>query len=691
MQQAPISFGLLGGLDLVTPPLKMAPGRVINAKNYEPVEKGYQRMGGFERLDGRPKPSEATYHVLNFDAGTATITEGQTVTGATSGATGKALIDMVVSTGSFGASNAAGYLVLTVVSGTFVDNENLQVAGVTKCVSNGTAAEAGALTDADNTTWSRDAIETARALIGTVTGSGRIRGVWVFGGTKYAVRDNAGGTAGVLYKSTTSGWTAVALGSRVKFQTGTVAIVAGNTVTGASSGASGVVTRVALRTGTYGGGNAAGQLIFASITGAFTNGENLQVGGVTKAVANGGSAAITLPAGGRYEFVNHNFFGASDLVRMYGCNGVGTAFEFDGTVFVPIETGMTTDTPNHIAVHNNQLLLAFAGGSMQNSGVGDPYSWSPITGAAEIGMGDDVTGMIQDYTGLLAIFTRNKVGILYGTDATDFSLKIIANDAGAVEWSIQKIVNPIYHDDRGLRDLRTTQAYGDFKMGTLTGDVEPLIKQKKDAGVTITASLRCRKKGQYWLFWSDGTGIVVYLGRPRPEIMYFDFGSSRVVYATCSSENADGTEILLFGSDDGYVYELDAGTSFDGGEVDAYIRLAFNHARSPGLNKRWHKATLECDATPATTLYMVAEFSYADPEQPPSIEQSFSVAGTGGIWDAANWNEFYWDAPIYGRAHCYLDGIGESISIAIASRSTYEAPHALHGMTLAYSHRGRVK
>ena len=38
-----------------------------------------------------------------------------------------------------------------------------------------------------------------------------------------------------------------------------------------------------------------------------------------------------------------------------------------------------------------------------------------------------------------------------------------------------------------------------------------------------------------------------------------------------------------------------------------------------------------------------------------------------------------------------LDGIGESISIAIASRSTYEAPHALHGMTLAYSHRGRVK
>lgn len=689
MSQETVSYALRGSLDLVTPALQMKPGRVINAKNYEPVEKGIRRCDGFERLDGRPKPSEATYYLLNFDGGTATIAEGATVTGATSGATGKALIDMVVSTGSFGGSNAAGYLVLTVVSGTFQDNENLQVAAATKCVANGVATVRGALNDTDDTTWYRDAVATARALIGTVTGSGRIRGVHTFNGAHYCVRDNAGATAAVLFKATTSGWVAQSLGSRVSFITGTAEITVGQTVTGASSGATGVVTRVALRTGSYTSGTAAGQLIFATITGTFTNGENLQVAAATKCVASGNSAAITLPAGGRYEFVNHNFFGASDLIRMYGCNGVGPAFEWDGTVFVPIVTGMTVDTPNHIAVHKNQLELAFLGGSLQNSGIGQPYSWTPITGAAEIGMGDDVTGMIQDYTGLLAIFTRNKVGMLYGNDSTDFSLLVIANDAGGIEWSIQKIVNPIYHDDRGLRDLRTTQAYGDFKMGTISSLVEPLIRSKRASGITITASLRCREKGQYRLFWSDGTGLVVYLGRKEPEILYFDLG--KVVYCCSSSENTDGSEIMLFGSDDGYVYELDAGTSFDGSEVTAYVRLAFNAVGSPSRKKRWHKATVECDAAPSATLYLVPEFSYADPGRAPAVESAFSVSGSGGFWDAANWNTFYWSASVYGRAYCHIDGVGENISLAIGSRATHEEPHTLHGLTLNYSNRGLIR
>ena len=43
----------------------------------------------------------------------------------------------------------------------------------------------------------------------------------------------------------------------------------------------------------------------------------------TVATIAGNSSAITLPAGGRYGFVNHNFFGSSDLLRMYAVNGVG--------------------------------------------------------------------------------------------------------------------------------------------------------------------------------------------------------------------------------------------------------------------------------------------------------------------------------------------------------------------------------
>jgi hypothetical protein len=90
MAQRTYDFGLFGGLDLVTPPLVVPPGKVLSSKNYEPADEGgYRRITGYERYDGRPSPSDATYWILDFDAGTGTEpTPGNTIDGAISGASG---------------------------------------------------------------------------------------------------------------------------------------------------------------------------------------------------------------------------------------------------------------------------------------------------------------------------------------------------------------------------------------------------------------------------------------------------------------------------------------------------------------------------------------------------------------------------------------------------------------------------
>lgn len=686
MTQQTAAFALGGGLDLVTPAIKKAPGIMIAGVNHEPVPQGYRRIDGYERLDGRPKPSEATYYVLNFDAGTATIAEGATVTGATSGATGKALIAMVVSSGSFGGSNAAGYLVLTTVSGTFQDNENLQVSAVTKCVANGTATERGASNDTDDTTWIRDAIETARALIGTVTGSGAIRGVWSFNGVHYAFRDNVGGTAVGMWKSTSSGWTAVSLGSRLRFDAGVGEITVGQTVTGVTSGASGVVTGVARRTGSW-GSDAAGLLTFATITGGpFQDNELLQVSAVTKATANGASAAITLPAGGHYEFINHNFGGASDQRRMYGVNGVGPAFEFDGTTFVPIETGMTTDTPNHLREKSNHLFLSFPGGSLQNSGPGEPYEWSPVLGASEIGMGDDIVGLADAPGDSLAIITRNKCGMLGGTSVDDFYLDKMPGEAGAFEWTVQSMSLPTMFDNGGIYNLAAVQAFGDFEAATMSRLIKPLIDRKLKASVTPTASIKVKAKNQYRVFFSDETGIVMDLSGKKPEFAPIDY--DLVVRCTASVEDANGNEILLFGSDDGYVYQLDKGTSFDGDAISAYVRLAFNNYGSPTINKRFHKLTTECTAGPGTTIKCAVDFGYGDPDQPSVGDQTFDVSGGGGFWGEAVWSEFFWGSRVEGVAEVYIEGLGTNMSPVFFSELTYVEPYTLHGNTTHFSPRG---
>lgn len=117
---------LVGGEDLVSPALSIKPGSLLFSDNYEPgIVYGYRRVDGFERADGQPSPSDATYWVIGFDAGDNEPTLGTIVIGGTSGALGS-LLAVVVSSGSWAGNDAVGYLVLTAVSGTFVNNEALQ-------------------------------------------------------------------------------------------------------------------------------------------------------------------------------------------------------------------------------------------------------------------------------------------------------------------------------------------------------------------------------------------------------------------------------------------------------------------------------------------------------------------------------------------------------------------------------------
>lgn len=679
-------FPLIGGADLVTPAIIVDPGRARPSVNYEPSERGYQRVDGFERFDGRPKPSEASYWILDYDAGTAAISESNTVTGATSGATGEALTDAIIESGSYVGNDAAGYIVLVNVVGTFQNDENLQVSAVTKSVADGVVKALGADTDALNDTYLQDAIETTRTDILVVpTSSGNMRGVWIYGGNNYAFRDNAGGTAADMYKESTAGWVKQDLGETLTFTSGgTYEVVEGDTVTGATSAATGVVKRIILTTGTsWAGADAAGRFIVYSVSGTFQS-ENLDVGANANVATIAADAVPnTLQPAGRYEFVNANFGGHAGTNRMYGVDGVSLGFEWDGSVFVPIITGMTTDTPAHVHAHKKHLFYSFSGGSVQHSGIGTPYVWTILSGATEIAIGEEITGFSGTATKTLAIFGRNSVNILYGTSAADWELAELTDEAGAIEWTVQLIGSPIYMDDQGLRSLETTQAFGDFKLGTLTKLVDPIFKQKKKAGVTPIASVRVRAKDQYRLFFSDGTGMTLYLGRREAEIMPFDLG--KAVHCICSGEDSAGNEVILFGSTDGYVYQLDAGTSFDGSAVDAYVRLPFNHVGSPDRHKQWRKIVIETDAQVNSTISVLANFGFGDPEQPVGAEETFTIGGGGGYWNLDNWNEFYWSAQAEGVAQVHIEGEGTNMSVLLASNATYEDAHTFHGITLHYS------
>jgi hypothetical protein len=666
---------LQGGMDQVTPTLSLKPGVTRRAANFEcSITGGYTRVEGYERFDGRPSPSAAGYLVI-YVPNSFSVSVGNTVTGGTSAATGKVIA--VTQT----------YLVVTKVVGTFAEIENIYV-GAT--LIGESTATAGAVTDPSLDSGYRNlAADEYRGDIAAVPGEGPIRGVAYYKDTVYAWRDYRVGVPGTLflrmYKSSSSGWTVVPLGVELSFDGGTGEILDGQTVTGATSGATATVKRVVLQDGDWSTSDASGRLIFAAVTGTFQNNENLQVGGVTKALANGTQSNIELTAGGRVEVAVGNFGGVAGY-KLYGCDGKNRAFEFDGEVYVPLSTGMTVDKPEHVAFHKQHLFLAF-GASLQFSAIGDPYKWTPLLGAGEIAMNEAITNLLlmpgDQTTGALAVYARNSTSILYGASSEDFRLATYNTGTGAMPYTAQTMDQAYALDGRGVMSLGTSLNFGNFLPSSLTMTIRPFIEGRIN---TATASAVQRDKGQYRAFFSDGTGVYVTILNGKL------LGSMPVQFAhpvlcTAEGEKQDELPCTYFGSDNGFVYQSDVGTSFDGENIQANLTLVFDSIGSPRILKRYRRASVELTGASYAEIQFGYLLGYATREIDQQPDRKYGVDLRSPYWDSMVWDNFIWDGRDIAPTETEMTGTGENVAIAISSVSDSFKPFTVNSVIIHYSLR----
>jgi hypothetical protein len=489
-----------------------------------------------------------------------------------------------------------------------------------------------------------------------------------------------------MYKSTASGWVAVTLGKELSFSTGTAAIVDGNTVTGATSGATGVVARVVLQSGTFASGNAAGRLILSSSTGVFTSGENLTVAAAVKAIAGGAATQITLTTGGRYETVVANFGGGTANYKLYGCDGVNRAFEFDGTTFVPIATGMAVDTPNHITFHKQHLFLSF-GASVQFSGLGYPYQWTPLLGAGEIAMNGGVTNLLvlpgDQSSGALAIYTRSDTSVLYGTSSANFSLSTFNSGTGAIAYTAQNMDQAYVLDDRGIISLGTSLNFGNFVPASLTMNIPKFIEQHRGLAVGSTVN---RDKGQYRVFFSDGTGL--YMTILNGQVL----GSMPIQFAhniNCSvdSEAPSGGTVQFFGSTNGFVYQMDLGTSFDGDFIPANINLVYNSTKSPRILKRYRKAAVELSGDSYAEIQFGYDLGYRTAALTQPDDASYQNDLRSSYWDDMSWDNFVWDGSDISPSEIEVTGTAENMAIRVSTNSDLFEPFTVNNIIVHYTLR----
>lgn len=675
LKTPPVSYDLIrlaGGLDQITPTLSLPPGVARRAANFEcSITGGYTRIAGYERFDGRPSPSAALYLILVCDI-TGTVSAGDSVTGSSSSATAKVI--------AVDGSN----VVLTRVAGDFVVGELLSISGNFEAeITTVQGPSADGLEDA---TYKALAADDYRNDIQVVPGEGDVLGVALYNGTVYVWRNAVGGLSANMYKSSAAGWTQVTLGQELEFDTGTAAINDGDTVTGATSGATGAVARVVVESGTFAGGDAAGRLILSSTTGTFQATENLQVSLATKAVCGGAATQITLAPNGRYETVVANFGGGTTNYKLYGCDGENRAFEFNGTTFVPINTGMAVDKPEHIAFHKQHLFLSF-GASLQFSSLGDPYVWTPLLGAGELAMNAQITNLLplpgDQSSGALAVYTRSDTSVLYGTSSANFQLSAFNTGTGARAYTAQNMDQAYVLDDRGVMSLGTSLNFGNFLPASLTMNIRPFVEQRLSKACASTVN---RIKGQYRVFFNDGT--AVYLTVLNGKVL----GSMPIQYlrpALCTTEGEDatGNAISFFGSNDGFVYQMERGTSFDGTAISANLNLVYNSTKSPRVLKRYRKASVELTGD----SYAEIAFGYDLAYRSTALEQPADITYTNDLrsafWDEMTWDNFVWDGSDISPSEVEVQGTAENMAIRISSVSALFQPFTVNNIIVHYTPR----
>jgi hypothetical protein len=687
-----------GGLDLVTPSLRLQPGALHDSLNFEVAQfGGYTRTEGYERLDGRASPSAATYTIVQIGPVFTSVPDfttdfstdftqaiftfvpsvGQTVAQVGSGATGT-IIAVVTA--------PVPYLVLTQVTGAFDNTNLLMVLGVG--VGNATALTVAldAQTQAQYTALAADAY---RTLIGQVPGAGPVLGVvsMAFNGVDqvFAFRANVGNTAVLVYRASPAGWVLVPYANLVSFTAGGTAVPLDGDVL-IQGGVTATIQRVMWQSGAW-AGSAVGQFVVtAPAGGSFAAGAATTTSGATVTLVEP-ETPITLAAGGRFEFIKCNFSGQLVTRRIYGCDGVNQCFEFDGVTLAPISTGLSPDRPSHIWFHKNFLFISQEA-SLIYCAAGNPFKWSSVDGAGEIATGDTITGMItlpgSQTTATLGVYLRSNAAFLYGTDPTTFNFVTFNNSIGAVPYSLQNLFDTFFLDDLGVVTLKTTLNWGNFLPSTLTKNILPFIARERG---NLVASAVNRAKSQYRLFFGDGYALYCTILNQQY------LGSAPMLFPdifTCidTTKLTTDTEATYAGGESGYVYQLDVGTSFDGAPIPAYFVTAWDALKSPRILKRYRAASVEVQGDSFAEFDYGYQIGYASDQlaQLPAVSLPVNLGATPH-WDSFVWDAFVWDGTGLMPSDVDETGTAENIRVSISSGTNYIAAYTINSVIHHYSMR----
>ena len=371
-------------------------------------------------------------------------------------------------------------------------------------------------------------------------------------------------------------------------------------------------------------------------------------------------------------------------------DGVSYPRIFNGTDFFILDsTNLPPDKFPHIAgVYDHRLFLGYREGSVIFSGVGDPTDFSEYSNAGEIFFGDDLTNIVETPGNTLALFFKNSISFLkslgYEEDGWVFQREVFSRTVGAFEGSALNFLGDVYFaSDIGVLSLLAAQEFGDFSIIPLTKKVHKTYAALKES---IVGSLIDNNTSQYKLFFNNGK-VLAFSFNTQKGVK----GVTNILYpflpVSVFSGELDGERRKFVIASDGFCYEIDRGTSFNGSPIPTRFATAFYHYNSPRNWKKFKRIQLDISGESDITFSLRPSYTYGDilvhRGEIKEIETKFLYT--------SRWGEDKWGEMIYGGGMpvktevAYILGVGTVMSVCISSFEKYKNQHTIQNLIVDYN------
>ena len=397
---------------------------------------------------------------------------------------------------------------------------------------------------------------------------------------------------------------------------------------------------------------------------------------------------------GRYDFANFNF---NNTEKVIWCDGANSPSSYDNSTVTDL-TNAPSD-PEFVAIFKNHV---FFGGMSTNpqevvfSAPFDETDYTAANGAGSVRV-DSAVKKLKVFRDRLFIFCEDEIFFLAGSSIADFQLQPVTRNIGCVDgFSVQEIAGDIvYLAPDGLRTIAGTEKIGDVELGTVSKAIQPRLD---NIDTDRISSVVIRGKTQYRLFFPGDSqavaaapGIIGVIKSGVEGGMGWEYADIKGIKpAYCASGFISGTETVLHGGYDGYVYQQESGDDFDGTDMSAIYRSPDFTMGDAGIRKLMQRIIWNYDNDGAVDSKFRIRYDFNSSDVPQPAEYDLTTGAAVAIY---GFTTSTYGTAVYGSSGTPLvrqsvEGGGFTVAVRLDDTAG-AAPISLKGYQLEFTPGGR--